>query len=187
MKRTTSTSNVAYAAFLRGIGPGDPRKSNESLRRVFEQLGFHNVRSFISSGNILFESPEADTDRLEQMIEMGFRDQVGMEVPAFVRSRKEIEAFVARKPFGALEHNRETYLTVTLLRTGNGKQGKAVIARRADDLRVVCYDVAFRAVCAVTNTTASATPDFMVWLERELGKDITTRTQNTLGRVLRKL
>jgi uncharacterized protein (DUF1697 family) len=187
MKRTTATSNVACAAFLRGIGPGDPRKSNESLRRVFEQLGFDNVRSFISSGNILFESPQTATDQLEQMIEKGFRDQLGMEVPAFVRSRKEIEAFVARKPFGALEHKRETYLTVTLLRTGNRKQGRAVTGKRGDDVRVVSYDVAFRAVCAVTDTTAAKTPDFMIWLERELGKDITTRTQNTLERVLRKL
>jgi uncharacterized protein (DUF1697 family) len=182
-----SASNVACAAFLRGIGPGDPRKSNESLRRVFEQLGFDNVRSFISSGNILFEFPEADTDQLEQMIEKGFRDQLGMEVPAFVRTRKEIEAFVARKPFGALEHKKQTYLTVTLLRTGNRKQGRAVTGKQGDDVRVACYDVAFRAVCAVTNTTASTTPDFMIWLERELGKDITTRTQNTLERVLRKL
>lgn len=187
MAHSKQVGNTPYAAFLRGIGPGDPRKSNESLRRVFEKLGFDNVRSFISSGNILFESAEMDTARLERLIEGGFRDQLAIEVPAFVRSRKEIEGFLARKAFGQLQHGKSTYLTVTLLRTANRKHGISLTDKNSDSLRVVSYDVGFRAVCAVTDTTASKSADFMVWLERELGKDITTRTQNTLERLFRNL
>lgn len=187
MAHRKQVGNTSYAAFLRGIGPGDPRKSNESLRRVFENLGFDNVRSFISSGNILFESADADTTRLEGLIEAGFRDQLAIEVPAFVRSRTEIEGFLAKKTFGQLQHGKNSYLTVTLLRAASRKQGIALADKNSDSLRVVSYDVGFRAVCAVTDTTASKSADFMVWLERELGKDITTRTHNTLERLFRNL
>ena len=46
-----------YIAFLRGIGPGNPNMRNEKLRGAFEELGFKNVQSVISSGNVIFDSP----------------------------------------------------------------------------------------------------------------------------------
>lgn len=58
-----------YAALLRGIGPSNPNMRNEKLRGVFENLGFQNVQTVISSGNVLFETRSNNIKELEAIIE----------------------------------------------------------------------------------------------------------------------
>jgi hypothetical protein len=41
--------------------------------------------------------------------------------------------------------------------------------------------------CSVIDLTGSKTPDLMVWLEKQFGKQITMRTWKTVGRILGKL
>jgi uncharacterized protein (DUF1697 family) len=178
-----------YAAFIRGIGPGNPAKSNASLVKVFESLGYQNVRAFISSGNILFETgQERPTDQLETEIEQALTEQLGFQAKTVVRSHDQLAKFIAGVPFGAKKHNPTTYLTVTFLKTKRTEQGidlpKVPLGKSFHLLR---YDQDIRAVCGITNTTVGKTPDFMVWLERQYGKDITTRTYNTVLRVAAKL
>ena len=62
-----------YVALLRGIGPGNPNMRNDKLRGVFEKLGFANVQTVISSGNVLFDPPAGgpfkNAKKLEATIE----------------------------------------------------------------------------------------------------------------------
>jgi uncharacterized protein (DUF1697 family) len=176
---------IAYIAFLRGIGPGDPRKSNESLRKVFESCGFENVRSFISSGNILFESGEKDAVKLEKKVEKAFRDTHGIEVATFIRTKAEIETFLETAPFGKRKHSSTTYLIVTFLKKGvDAKALEAVLKDKKSG--VGSYDKNLNALCNSVDTTASKTPDFMQKLEKLLGKEITTRTINTVERIAKR-
>ena len=53
---------------------------------------------------------------------------------------------------------------------------------------MVRYDRAARAVLAITdNSDPGTTPDFMTWLEKSFGKDITTRSWLTVQRVVTRL
>jgi uncharacterized protein (DUF1697 family) len=45
---------VKYVALLRGIAPTNPNMRNDKLRGVFEKLSFENVKTVISSGNVVF-------------------------------------------------------------------------------------------------------------------------------------
>lgn len=45
-----------YVALLRGIGPSNPNMHGAKLRGVLEGLGFRDVQSVISSGNVIFSS-----------------------------------------------------------------------------------------------------------------------------------
>ena len=56
---------IKYVALLRGIGPGNPNMRNDKLRSVFEKLGFSNVKTVISSGNVLFESLLKNVNEIE--------------------------------------------------------------------------------------------------------------------------
>ena len=58
-KAPEEDSLIKYAAFLRGINVGGHTiiKMGE-LRKVFESLGFWNVKTVLASGNVLFEAPE---------------------------------------------------------------------------------------------------------------------------------
>ena len=179
------TEATAYAAFLRGIGPADPRKSNESLRKVFESCGFKNVRSFISSGNILFESEEKDAVKLEKKVEKAFRDTHGIEVATFIRNKAEVDAFLKSAPFGKLQHGSKTYLIVTFLK--EDADAKALHTLLKDKKSGIgTYDKKFNVFCSSVDTTTSKTPDFMQKLEKLLGKEITTRTINTVERIAKR-
>ncbi len=61
---------IKYAAFLRGINVGGKKLIKmEALRRVVESLGLKNVRTFIASGNVLFETSQTNRDALTRKIE----------------------------------------------------------------------------------------------------------------------
>ncbi|MBA3354552.1 MAG: DUF1697 domain-containing protein [Pyrinomonadaceae bacterium] len=45
-----------YVAFLRAINVGGHIVKMDHLRQLFEALGFSNVDTFITSGNVIFDS-----------------------------------------------------------------------------------------------------------------------------------
>ncbi|ARJ72106.1 hypothetical protein FD49_GL000756 [Latilactobacillus sakei subsp. sakei DSM 20017 = JCM 1157] len=56
---------MQYIALLRGINVGGKRKVQMNLlRTAFEDAGFTNVRTYINSGNVLFETPETELTEL---------------------------------------------------------------------------------------------------------------------------
>ena len=176
-----------YAALLRGIGPGDPNMRNEKLRGVFEKLGFGNVQSFISSGNILFETDESDTQALEQRIEQALQKDLGINSAAILRSQEDLEYLAGSNMFAGYEHKPETYLTVTFLKHLVEVKPEMLPNPTSKSCVVLGFDAQVRALCVCTDTTTSKTPDTMRWLETILSKDITTRTWATVSRITRKL
>jgi uncharacterized protein (DUF1697 family) len=102
-------------AFLRGINVGGHRVKMDELRRLFEQMGFANVSTFIASGNVIFEAPAKKLD--EARIESVLREALGFEAPVFVRTREELAAIVAHRPFAKKDlDNPDFRLHVCFLR-----------------------------------------------------------------------
>lgn len=64
-----------YIALLRGINvSGQKLIKMEHLRSVFAEMKFKNVRTYIQSGNVLFEDKTTDREKLQQRIEQLIRD-----------------------------------------------------------------------------------------------------------------
>lgn len=197
-----SATGLSWCALLRGIGPGNPNMRNEKLRGVFEELGFTDVASVISSGNIIFSadpneslhdggtmgSPERA--RAESRIQAALHETLGIEGGTVLRSRAELESLAAAAPFGDREHSRTTYLLVTFL-----KDPSVIDPGRLAELpeppssavQMLGRDLPAGALLSVTDTTAAKTPDVMAWLERSFGRDITTRTWRTMTRILTRM
>ena len=76
-----------YVALLRGISPLNPNMRNEKLRGVFTRLGFKNVRTVITSGNVLFETEARNMRQLEASIEKALPQQLGFTSTVIIRSR----------------------------------------------------------------------------------------------------
>ena len=176
-----------YAALLRGIAPSGRNMTNDKLRGVFERLGFEGVASVLASGNIVFRAADADVPRLEERIEDALASDLGIASRTIIRAHSELSALLDSEPFPGLTHGRATYLTATFLK--DATTAPDVIPEHPDSrTRVVRYDRAARAVLAITdNSDPGTTPDFMSWLEKSYGKDITTRTWLTVQRVVKKL
>lgn len=176
-----------YAALLRGIMPSNPAMSNDKLRGVFESLGMQQVSSVLASGNILFATEETDVPTLEQRIQEGLQEHLGIAGGTIVRSLDELRTLLDSDPFPGLTHGRGTYLTATFLKDGSGHDVE-LPADPDPRTRVVGYDEAARVFLAVIdNSDPGSTPDFMAWLDRTYGKDITTRTWLTVQRIVKKL
>lgn len=177
---------TSYAALLRGIAPLNPNMQNAKLRAVFESLRLANVRTVISSGNVLFESATTDVPALEAKIERALLDQLGLTgTTTIIRSRAELQALIGRDPFAGRTHSNQTYLTVTFAKTP--LQLDITFPYQPPDRGYTLVAGTPHEICAVTDITAAKTPDLMAWLERKFGKDITTRTYKTVERILAKL
>jgi uncharacterized protein (DUF1697 family) len=176
---------TSYVALLRGIMPANPNMHNHKLRQVFEDLGFKNVRTVISSGNVLFEADTADSQKLEAKIEAALPEKLGFNSTTIVRSRADLQKLVDRQPFGVAEHTKATNLNVTFLKTKTGSDltfphqppGKSYTILSSDGSQV----------CSTIDISGSKTPDLMTWLEKQFGKTISTRTYQTVQRILAKM
>ncbi len=174
-----------YIALLRGIGPGNPNMRNEKLRGVLEGLGFENVRSVISSGNVLFEAKSADAEALEAKIQAAWPEQLGFESTTILRTREQLEQLVADNPFGDREDVKTSRLQVTFLKQETDV--KLDLPHTPPDGDYTVIAIADRTVCSTIDLSGSSTPDLMRWLEKTFTKDITTRTWKTVHRIVKRM
>lgn len=90
---------TAYVALIRAVNvSGTGKLPKEDLQGMGEVCGFDNVRTFISSGNLLFTSELAEST-VRQRIEEKLADYFGKSVAVFVRSAAEMAEAVERNPF----------------------------------------------------------------------------------------
>ena len=90
--------SVRYIALLRAINVGGHTVSMEKLRGLFAELNLKNVRSYIQTGNVFFESTE-NRDDLQIKIEQHLRKNLGYDVPTCLRTVEEFEHALASAPF----------------------------------------------------------------------------------------
>jgi uncharacterized protein (DUF1697 family) len=176
---------VRHVALLRGIGPMNPNMRNEKLRGVLEGLGFCNVQTVISSGNVVFDTDAGDVSALEARIEAAWPEQLGFRSTTIIRTREQMQDLVARNPFGDRADTPGTSLQVTFLKHEPDVNLELPFTAEAGDYTIVAFED--RVICSVIDLTGSRTPDLMRSLEKMLGREITTRTWKTVHRILRKL
>lgn len=174
-----------YVALLRGIGPLNPNMRNEKLRGVFEHLGFGDVQTVITTGNVIFEADTTDVVALEAQIEAAWPELLGFRSCTIIRSADEVRRLVAADPFGDLEHGPTTSLNVTFLQREPDEPLEIPHISPTGDFRLVA--MIDRAICSVVDPTTGPTPDLMRWLERRFGPAITTRTWRTVLRIRQRL
>src|SRR5438552_19199303 len=106
-----------YIAFLRGINvSGQKLIKMEDLSRMFAEFGFHNVKTYIQSGNVIFETAEPNPDTLTEKIEQGLHESLGYEVTVILRTFLEVEDLVKRDPFKGTKADGNAKMYVTFLR-----------------------------------------------------------------------
>jgi uncharacterized protein (DUF1697 family) len=106
-----------YAAFLRGVNLGRNRRvSSAELRTMYEGMGFDQVASFRTSGNVVFASRSTPLPRLKERVEKGMAEALGWDVQVFLRTADEVRAIAAHQPFDSgLSEGADGKLQVFLL------------------------------------------------------------------------
>lgn len=71
----------------------------ESLRTLSEDLGLVAVKTYIQTGNIVFQSPFQETAELELVLKDGILKEFGYDVPVLVNTVEELGELLALNPF----------------------------------------------------------------------------------------
>lgn len=89
---------MRYLALLRGINVGGRNKVEMSrLKALFESVGSTDVRTYINSGNVVFDHRRTRA-RLLGAIEEAFEAEFGLPAEILLRDRAEVEALAAGIP-----------------------------------------------------------------------------------------
>lgn len=124
------TAVTRYVAFLRAINVGGRRVTMDKLRDAFTELGYDGVRTYIASGNVVFDT--ADTKReLEATIEAALAAALGFEVTTFLRTAAEVKKLVADDPY-ADRPDTASYYVVFLKKKPTATVTKAIEALSND-------------------------------------------------------
>ena len=105
-----------YIALLRGINVGGRKVIlMADLKRVFENLGFPKVTTYIQSGNVIFRSEKKSELELENRINSGIKRSFHFDVKVIVKDLNEIAEIVRRNPFQEKELKPGEKIYFTLL------------------------------------------------------------------------
>lgn len=103
---------MKYVAFLRGINVGGKNKIKmETLREVFSALGYKNVKTYINSGNVIFETAKTDDRKLALEIEHAIEKEFSLNIKVMTRTIKEIKSILENNPFeGQFENDKDLHV-----------------------------------------------------------------------------
>ena len=100
-----------YISLLRGINVGGQKKIKmDELKKLYDSLGFKEVKTGIQSGNVIFSSPAKDAEVLAKRVEQRIKEVFGLEVSVLIRTPEELQNVIKANPF-ANEDNARLYVT----------------------------------------------------------------------------
>ncbi len=95
-----------FVALLRAVNVGGTGKlPMADLKAMCEALGFLGVKTYIASGNVVFESTLGEAE-IKAALEARLQAYAGKPVGVLVRSHAEMVAVEARNPFSGMPANR---------------------------------------------------------------------------------
>jgi len=175
---------ITHVAFLRGINVGGNRliKMTE-LRRAFEALGLLKVQTLIASGNVAFAAPGMELEMLTHKIQDKLKKAFGHDIPVILRTADQLRKMAASSPFKKVQVTPETRVYVTFLAKSTKARLKIPYESQEMDFRIL-KTTNTEVFSVVDASKGSGTLESMAFIEKEFGKNVTTRNWNTINRML---
>jgi uncharacterized protein (DUF1697 family) len=174
---------MTYIAFLRGINvSGQKLIKMVELKAIFEKSGYKNVRTFIQSGNVVFESPKTKNESLAKKIEAMLEKKLGYDVSVVVRTPDEVKSIIWAYPFSKIKNHDNFRLHVAFL---SAVPDKAAI-KELEELssKDEMFKVAANNVYVIYSKGFPDTLTGKGILEKKLKVRATVRNWNTVNKIL---
>jgi uncharacterized protein (DUF1697 family) len=152
------------------------------LRHFFTELGFANVRTYIQSGNVFFDTPEQDRAQLTALIEQHLQQALGYAVPVFLRSLEELEYLLALNPFRHLTVTNDMRLCLMFL--SEPTPTKLLLPLRSPKADMEIVHLTDREAFVIWYIIEGRAPASMTFLDKTLGQRTTTRFFPTAAKIL---
>jgi uncharacterized protein (DUF1697 family) len=170
-------------SLLRGVNLGGHRKiSMDALRSLYQSLGLNHARTYVQSGNVVFQARAQDLARLGKRIEDGIERTFGFRSDVILRTCSELRDVIAKNPFAARPGIEPSRLLVTFLAGEPGPEAREKALRiKADpeELRIGGRELYIWYPNGVGRAKLT-----IPLLERTLGMSGTGRNWNTVTKLL---
>ena len=175
---------TTYISILRGINvSGQKLIKMDALRKLFENLGFHNVLTYVQSGNVIFRSNDIDTQELEQKIFRQIEKEFGFDVPVIVLSIEKLKYVIDNNLFLKDPDKDHAFLHVTFLSSKSDYYNPKVIEDKKQKGEDVLFsDNAVYLYCPNGYGRTKLTNNF---IEAKLKVGATTRNWKTTNELLK--
>jgi uncharacterized protein (DUF1697 family) len=167
-----------YAALLRGVSPMNCRMP--ALKAALERAGFGDVRTVISSGNAVFSARARSEPAIEKACEAAMQKHMGRTFFTIVRPIADLERLLATDPFAGFRLPADAKRNVTFMRAAPAAPPPLPVELRGARILSLRGREAF-----TYYVPGGVDPAFMLLIERTFGKDVTTRTWETVGRIVK--
>jgi uncharacterized protein (DUF1697 family) len=101
-----------YIAFVRGINVGGIVLKMNELKRILDYTGLKNIKTYIQSGNVIFESKTDDISEIEKKIKIALFKESGLDLVIIVKTKDELERIAASHPFEQKDNHKSLYITM---------------------------------------------------------------------------
>jgi uncharacterized protein (DUF1697 family) len=115
-----------YIALLRGVNVGGNMLKMDRLRELCTKLGAKNVKTYVQSGNVVFEAPGTES-HWESALERKLAGESRLPVSVIVRSAVEMARVLESNPFLKEKGIDTARLAVTFLREAPSKPALAAL------------------------------------------------------------
>jgi uncharacterized protein (DUF1697 family) len=173
-----------YVALLRGINVGGQKLIKmKELVRIFTAAGFKNARTYIASGNVIFDSRATDSRSMERRIERALKKALGHEITVILRKVSDLEKLVKFDPFKGEEAGPDLMLFVVFLRDAPARKPRLPLVSKTENMEVIeiKYGTAF-IESHRKRTGWFGFPNNFV--EKELKTAATTRNWSTVKKIV---
>ncbi len=167
-----------YAAFLRGVMPMNCKMP--ALKAAFEAAGFGDVKTVLGSGNVVFDARSTSEQALQQRAEAAMQEHLGQAFLTIVRPIAQLRTLLASDPYQRFKVDPKAKRIVTFLR--GRPQAKIALPVEMHGARILAMQDG-EIFSAYLPTPKG--PVFMTLIEKTFGKDLTTRTWETVAKVAR--
>ena len=137
-KQLTGRGSTQYVAFLRGINVGGKKPIRmKQLAEVLTAAGFRNVRTFIASGNVIFEASAKDPAGIARKMEKHLLSALGYELTVIIRTVDELRALIKRNPFKKPKPAADEMLFVTFLASSPPGKPRLPLRSKSENMEVI--------------------------------------------------
>jgi uncharacterized protein (DUF1697 family) len=162
-----------YVAFLRAVSPMNAKMPE--LKKCFESAGFSDVKTVLSSGNVVFSARKASEASLERSAEAAMQKKLGRAFYTIVRSADALQKMLHADPFSRFRLAKNAKRVVTFVRKPHPAKLKLPIELHGARILAMRGGEIFTAY-----VPSARGPVFMALIDRTFGKTVTTRTWETV-------
>ena len=170
---------MKMVALLRGINVGGNRKiPMPALCAVATEAGLTEVRSYIQSGNLVFDAGKRKADQVVTLLEKAIEEHFRFQVDVIVRTASQWKKYSAGSPFPGAARDRPNLLHLGLSKLPCSKDLAAKLGERAmHGEKIKVLDDAIWVDFAASVGKSKLTP---VVFHKAAGSPVTMRNWNTV-------